>query len=72
MVSLNASGMLAWVPDAVERSDGADLTGPGLVGRRVRVQVVQDVQQRKAVLVLREIEQAPVGALHLLDPVVVP
>ena len=57
---------------AVEGSHGADLTRPGLVGRGVRVQVVQDVQQGESVLVLWEVEQASVSAFHLPNPVVGP
>src|SRR5207247_8472294 len=58
--------------DTVEGADGADLAGAGLVRLRVRVQVVQDVQQRKTVLVLGEIEQRPMRALDLFQPVVEP
>ena len=58
--------------DAVEGADRARLTRPDLVGRRVRIQVVEDVHQRHPVAVLREIEQTAMGAFHLFDPVVGP
>src|SRR5262249_604677 len=54
--------------DPIERSRGADLAGRRLVRRRVRVQVVQHVQQRKAVHVFREVEQAAMRALDLRVP----
>src|SRR5204863_6399394 len=36
----------------------------------IGVDVVEDVQLRHQVVVLREVEQAAMGALHALDPVV--
>ena len=50
--------------------DGADVSGPGLVRRGIGVEIVQDVQLRKAVLVLRKVEQAAVTAFHLGEPVI--
>ena len=48
-------------------------TCPGVVlyASLIGVQVVEDVQLRHQVLVLREVEQAAMRALHALDPVVV-
>src|SRR3954469_14175200 len=58
------------IAGAVERADSADLSWRGLVRGAVRVQVVEDVQQRHRILVLRKIEQASVRAFHLSDPLI--
>ena len=54
----------------VEGADGAHLTGPCFVHSGIGVDVVQNMQQRHSVLVLRKVEEASVSTLNLFDPVV--
>src|SRR5262249_15205126 len=54
--------------DAVEGADRSHGTPGGLVGLLVGGQIIQDVEERGAVLVLREVEQRPMGALYLSHP----
>jgi len=56
------------IADAVERPDSGHLSGRRLVGGLVGAQVIQDVQQRHAVLVLRKVEQRAVRSLHVVQP----
>src|SRR5262249_40047689 len=56
--------------DAVEGPDGADRAADSLVAFLVGIQVIENVQQRRTALVLREIEQRAMRALDLGDPAV--
>jgi len=58
--------------DAVERTNRRDPSGRRLVCLLIRIQVVQDVQQRDARSMLGGIEEAAIRALHFSEPAVRP